>query len=67
MRTIIYIFLALSFGLLVFNLFHVDFEAPLEGNSFAAVVGVGASLCATILLVILQIALKIQKKVKNQS
>ena len=67
MKIVIYIFLGLATGLLVFNLFHVDFETPLEGDSFPAVVGVGASLCAIILLLILQLALKIQKKVKNQS
>ncbi len=67
MKTLIYIFLALATGLLIFNVFHIDFDLPLAGDSFAAVVGVGASLCAVILLVILQIALKIQKKVKNQS
>jgi hypothetical protein len=67
MKNLIYIFLGLATGLLVFNLFHVDFEAPLEGDSFAAVVGIGASLCAIILLVILQLALKIQQKIKNQS
>lgn len=66
MKILIYVFLALAAGLLVFNVFHIDFEAPLEGDSFAAVVGVGASLCAIILLVILNIALKIQKKIKNQ-
>ncbi len=67
MKTLIYIFLALATGLLIFNVFHIDFDAPLEGDSFAAVIGVGASLCAVILLVILQVALRIQKKVKNHS
>ncbi|MDG1823171.1 MAG: hypothetical protein P8H25_07365 [Flavobacteriaceae bacterium] len=64
MKLLIYIFLALSASLLVFNVLHVDFEAPLMGDSFAAVVGVGASLCAIILLIILQLALKIKQKVK---
>lgn len=67
MKILIYIFLCLAVGLLFFNLFHVDFEAPMEGDSYAAVVGVGASLSAILLLVILQIALKIQEKIKNQS
>ncbi len=67
MKTLIYIFLALATGLLIFNVFHIDFDAPLEGDSFAAVIGVGASLCAVVLLVILQVALRIQKKVKNHS
>lgn len=67
MKTLIYVFLALAIGLLIFNVFHIDFDSPLEGDSFAAVVGVGASLCAVLLLVILQVALKIQRRVKNQS
>ena len=67
MKTLIYIFLALATGLLIFNVFHIDFDAPLEGDSFAAVIGVGASLCAVILLVILQVTVRIQKKVKNHS
>lgn len=66
MKTLIYVFLALAVSLLIFNVFHIDFDAPLDGDSFAAIIGVGASLCAVILLVILQIALKIQKKIKNQ-
>ncbi|CAI8166596.1 MAG: Uncharacterised protein [Bacteroidota bacterium] len=67
MKTLIYVFLVLAIGLLIFNVFHIDFDSPLEGDSFAAVVGVGASLCAVLLLVILQVALKIQRRVKNQS
>lgn len=67
MKTLIYIFMGLAVGLLVFNVFHIDVEAPLEGESFAAVVGVGASLCAIVLLIILRVALKIQKKIKNHS
>ncbi len=65
MKVLIYIFLALAAGLLIFNLFYIDFEEPLEGESFAAVVGVGASLCAIILLTILKIALKIKEKMKS--
>ena len=67
MKTLIYIFLALATGLLIFNVFHIDFNAPLEGDSFAAVIAVGASLYAVVLMVILQVALRIQKKVKNHS
>ena len=67
MKTLIYVFLVLAIGLLIFNVFNIDFDSPLEGDSFAAVVGVGASLCAVLLLVILQVALKIQRRVKNQS
>ena len=65
MKLFIYIFLALSASLLVFNAFNVNFEAPLAGDSFAAVVGVIASLCAIVLLIILQLALKIKQKVKR--
>lgn len=67
MKIFINIFLGLAAGLFVFNLFHIDFENPMDGESFAPFVGVGASLCAILLLVILRIALKIQQKFKNQS
>jgi phosphoglycerol transferase MdoB-like AlkP superfamily enzyme len=65
MKVLIYIFLVLAAGLLIFNLYHVNFEEPLEGESFAAMVGVGASLCAIILLTILKIALNIKEKLKG--
>ena len=65
MKVLIYIFLVLAAGLLIFNLYHVDFEETLEGESFAAMVGVGASLCAIILLTILKIALNIKEKLKG--
>jgi len=67
MKTLIYIFLALASGLLIFNLTHVDFSAPLRGDSFPAAIGVGASICALILLVIMLLALKIQQKIKDKS
>jgi hypothetical protein len=67
MKTLIYIFLALASGLLIFNLTHVDFSAPLSGDSFPAAIGVGASICALILLVIMLLALKIQQKIKDKS
>ena len=65
MKVLTYIFLVLAVSLLIFNLFHIDFEEPLEGESFAAVIGVGASLWAIILLSILKIALKIKEKMKG--
>lgn len=65
MKVLIYIFIGLAVGLLIFNLFHIDFEEPLNGKSFAAVVGVGASLCAIILLAILKLALRIKDKLKG--
>ncbi len=67
MKTLIYIFLALAGGLMIFNLFHVDFDAPLSGASFPAAIGVGASLCALILLIIMLLALRVQQKIKDKS
>jgi hypothetical protein len=67
MKKLIYLFLVLATGLLIFNLTHIDFDAPLSGDSFPAAIGVGASLCALILLVILLLALKIQEKIKDKS
>jgi hypothetical protein len=65
MKKLIYILGALAVGLMVFNLFQIDYNDPFVGDSLVAVIGVVASLCAVILLVILLLAKKIQRKIRN--
>jgi hypothetical protein len=65
MKKLIYILGALALGLMVFNLFQIDYNDPFVGDSLVAVIGVVASLCAVILLVILLLAKKIQRKIRN--
>lgn len=65
MKKLIYILGALALGLMVFNLFQINYNDPFVGDSLVAVIGLVASLCAIILLIILLLAKKIQRKIRN--
>ena len=54
----------LAIGLIVFNCFYVDFDAPMQGDSIVALVGIVSGLCAIALLALLWITKTIQDKVK---
>ena len=62
MKFVIYFFIVLASGLLIFNATKLDFEGLLEGDSLVALAGMLASLCVILLMVILSISRKIQKK-----
>ncbi|MEP0263182.1 hypothetical protein [Dokdonia sp.] len=65
MRILIYIFIAIALALLIYNVTQVNFEAPFQGTSSVALIGVVGSACAIVLLLILQISKKIAKKQKG--
>jgi uncharacterized integral membrane protein len=50
--------------LIIYNLTKVDFNAPFEGESITAFITILASMCALVLLQILRISQKIEKKSK---
>ncbi|MGI9550160.1 MAG: hypothetical protein ACR2MT_03080 [Aurantibacter sp.] len=62
-RTISIILIVLALVLIVYNVTLVNFENPLEGNSIIAIIGIVASLCAIVLLLIYLTSKKIQEKV----
>jgi uncharacterized membrane protein len=64
-RTISIVLIALALGLIVYNVTLVNFDNPLEGNSIIAIIGIVASLCAIVLLLIYLTSKKIQKKVEE--
>ena len=64
MKKLIIALACISLGLVVFNLFYVDFAAPLQGDSVVALVGIVAGLCAIVLLALLWFAKTIQEKIK---
>ena len=64
MKKLILVLGSLATGLVIFNCFYVDFEAPTQGDSIVALVGIVAGLCAIALLALLWIAKTIQDKVK---
>ena len=49
----------LSLGMILFNLFQLNWQSPLEGKSLIALIGIIASSCALLLLIILEISKKI--------
>ena len=66
MKIFIRIMMVLALGMLVFNSTRIDFEAPLDGDSSVALIGVMASACAFILLFILMLSKKIAAKVNKK-
>ncbi len=64
-RTLTIILVLSALGLIVYNITLVDFENPLEGNSIIALIGIMASLCAIVLLLIFNASKKVQKKIED--
>lgn len=64
-RTLSIILIVLALALIIYNITLVNFEDPLEGNSIVAIIGIAASLCAIVLLLIYMTSKKIQKKIND--
>lgn len=64
-KTLSVVFIIIALALIAYNVTLVDFNNPLEGNSVIALIGIVASLCAIILLLIFMTSKKIQKKVNE--
>ncbi|MBM1105382.1 hypothetical protein JQC67_04430 [Aurantibacter crassamenti] len=59
------VLIVLAFALIIYNVTMVNFESPLEGNSIIAIIGIVASLCAIVLLLIYMTSKKIEKKINE--
>lgn len=59
MKRTIQIFMIIALIMVAFNLYQVDWKTPLQGKSTVAFIGTLASTCAFLLLLILQLARKI--------
>lgn len=57
----------LALGLIVFNISLLDFNHILEGNSMVAFIGIAASLCAVLILLIFKMSKKIEEKMNDKS
>ena len=60
------IIIAIAIGLIAYNVTLVDFENPMEGNSIIALIGIFASLCAIVLILIFVTSKKIEKKIEDE-
>ena len=59
------ILILLAISLILVNVFLIDFNKPLEGNSMIALIGVAASFCAVLILLIFRMSKKIEEKLKE--
>ena len=66
-RTLTIILVISALGLIIYNVTLVDFENPLAGNSIIALIGIMASLCAIVLLLLFNASKKVEKKFNNES
>jgi len=65
MKIFIKVLMILALLMAVFNVTKIDYDAPLQGDSSVAVIGVLASTCAFLLLFILLLSKKIAEKVNK--
>jgi len=59
------ILLFIAVALIAVNIFLLDFNKPFEGNSMIALIGVAASFCAVLILMIFRMSKKIEDKLKH--
>jgi hypothetical protein len=65
MKIFTYILIVLAIALIILNIFLLDFNKPFEGNSMIALIGIVASFCAVLILLIFRMSKKIEEKLKN--
>jgi len=62
--TNILVFLALA--LIIFNITLLDFKHPFQGDSAVASIGIAASFCAVLILLIFRMSKKIEEKMNDK-
>jgi uncharacterized integral membrane protein len=67
MKILSIILSVIALALIAFNATHIDFNAPFEGQSMIAIITIIAALCVILMMAILRISKRIEKKVKERS
>jgi hypothetical protein len=60
------ILVVLAIALILFNISLLDFSHPFEGNSMIAFIGIAASFCAVLILLIFRMSKSIEDKMKDK-
>lgn len=60
------ILVVLAIGLIIFNISLLDFKNPFEGNSMIAFIGIAASFCAILILLIFRMSKSIEEKMNDK-
>ena len=66
MKAFTYILSIIALALIAFNITKLNFDNLFEGESMIAVITIVSGLCAIILLTIIRISRRIDKKVRNK-
>lgn len=66
MKIFTYVLIVLAIGLIIFNITLLDFNHLTEGNSMVALIGIVASICAVLILLIFKMSKSIVDKMQNQ-
>lgn len=66
MKIFTYILITIATLLCIYNATKLDFSNLLEGESLIALIGIVASLCAILILLIFNTSKKIEDKLKNK-
>lgn len=66
MKIFTYILIFLAIALIIFNITLLDFNHLTEGNSMVALIGIMASICAVLILLIFKMSKSIVEKTQNQ-
>lgn len=64
-KTFSIILIVLALALIAYNVTLVDFTAPFQGDSTIALIGIMASLCAVVLLLLYLTSKKVQNKLNE--
>ena len=60
------ILVCLALALIVFNISLLDFNHLFDGNSMVAFIGIAASLCAVLILLIFKMSKRIEEKMNDK-
>jgi len=66
MKIFTLVLMLVAVGLIIFNATLLDFNNLFQGDSLIGLIGIVASLCAVMMLMILRMSKAIEEKTKNQ-
>lgn len=66
MKIFINILVLLAVALIIFNISMLDFKDPFQGDSAVAFIGIAASFCAVLILLIFRTSKKIEEKMNDK-
>lgn len=59
------VLIVIAFALIVFNITLLDFDNIFKGDSVIGLIGIAASICAVLILLIFRMSKEIQDKTQN--